>query len=276
LGETIPAPPDYRVLRAQSYSYRTDMGFEMGTSTGPRVSVSGNYDRTNFAPGAAAQPDFELSSARTEVSQRAQRKIRLSGGYEYRTSTFGLGATSDEHRFEFGAEYSPTGSTDRRSSLRVRIAPSIFEADTLRVNDQIAGPVFRTQGQASVDYYFRRTWRAFGQVERGFEYVPGLAAPVFADTGRFGLQGLLTRRVDLLATTGYATGTSVVNAGHELETYTGSVRLRFAVSRNVALYTEYLHFYYDLRGQLNLAPDLPRSYQQRSVKIGLTLWASVF
>jgi hypothetical protein len=140
----------------------------------------------------------------------------------------------------------------------------------------LAGAVFRTQGQASVDYYFRRTWRASGQVERGLEYVAGLAAPVFADSGHFGLEGLLTRRIDLQATAGYATGASVINAGNELETYTGSARLRFAISRNLALYTEYLHFYYDLRGQLILAPDLPRSYQQRSVKVGLTLWASVF
>ena len=85
----------------------------------------------------------------------------------------------------------------------------MLDADGFTVNDQIAGPVFRTQGQASVDYYFRRTWRASGRVERGLEYIAGLAAPVFADSGHFGIEGLLTRRIDLLATAGYATGASV-------------------------------------------------------------------
>jgi hypothetical protein len=273
LGEAIPAPPDYRVLQAESYSYRSDAAFAMGTSRGPRVSVSGHHDRTDFTGQPTVDPTWITSGARAEVA--SGRKVAFIGAYEYRMGDFALGGLSKEHRLDFGMDYSRALSSGRRAAFRFKITPSTLDTDGFRIGDQLAGRVFRTQGQASVDYYSRR-WHASGQVERAVEYVALLAAPVLADSSRFSLQGLLNRRMDLLAMASYATGASVVNVGHEVDAYTANIRLRFAFSRTFALYTEYLHFYYDLRGQQGLSPDLPREYQQRSIKVGLTLWASVF
>ena len=170
--------------------------------------------------------------------------------------------------------YSRALSISRRANFRVNITPSTLEITESTFNDAVAGRVYRMQGDASVEYQFRRTWRASGTVQRGVDYLAVLAEPIFSDAGRFSLEGLLTRRIDLLATAGYATGASVVNRSSQLDTYTGNVRLRFALTRTLAFYSEYLYIHYDQRGQL-LAPEIPRAFEQHGVRIGLTLWASV-
>ena len=58
----------------------------------------------------------------------------------------------------------------------------------------------------------------------------------------------------------------------QFETRTGQARVRYALSRAVALYSEYLYFYYDLRGQASLAPDLPSAFEQHGVRVGVMLF----
>ena len=50
-------------------------------------------------------------------------------------------------------------------------------------------------------------------------------------------------------------------------------RGRYSVARSVALYVEYLYYYYNLHGQTALAPDLPSVFEQHGVRVGLMLWA---
>ena len=49
---------------------------------------------------------------------------------------------------------------------------------------------------------------------------------------------------------------------------------RYALWRSLALYSEYLYYYYDLRGLASLAPGLPPRFNQRAVRAGFTLFVS--
>ena len=44
------------------------------------------------------------------------------------------------------------------------------------------------------------------------------------------------------------------------------------MKRSFALYSEYLYYYYDLRGQAGLAPGLPSVFEQHGIRVGFTLF----
>jgi hypothetical protein len=100
-----------------------------------------------------------------------------------------------------------------------------------------------------------------------------LTVPVFNDAMRLELAGLIGRHVDVSASAGYVLGRSALSLDSQrFDAYTGTVRARYAFARSVALYTEYLFFYYDLGRQRALAPGLPPVYEQHGVRVGLMLW----
>jgi hypothetical protein len=41
----------------------------------------------------------------------------------------------------------------------------------------------------------------------------------------------------------------------------------------MAVYSEYLYYYYDQAGVLRLAPGLPRVFEQHGVRVGFSLFA---
>jgi hypothetical protein len=88
-----------------------------------------------------------------------------------------------------------------------------------------------------------------------------------------GLAGVIGRRVQVSAAARYGTSLRVRAEGRgRLRTATGNAMLRVAVSRSVALFTEYVYYSYD-RGARVLTPDLPDAYEQHSVRVGVTLFA---
>jgi hypothetical protein len=103
-----------------------------------------------------------------------------------------------------------------------------------------------------------------------------LNEPVYSNSARVVLEGLVTRRIDVAVTAAYATGASAVTQSSQIETYSGDAKVRFALTRSFAVYTEYLYLYYDLRGYQQITPELPRIFRQHGVRVGLTLWTSAF
>jgi hypothetical protein len=241
-----------------------------------RFRASAEYRHTDYQRLVASQTDLSTYTGRAEYVRGIGRRSNVSAGYEYRTGDFGFGPAV-EQRVKLSGEYSRSLASSRRATFRAEVSPSTLSiADTALITE-LTGRVYRLQGSGSVEYQFRRTWQVGASYRRSVEYVPLLTAPVFADSARVEMSGLLTRRIDVSASAALANGESVLTRSTgQLETYTGTTRLRFALSRSLALYTEYLYYFYDLRGQARLAPGLAPSVEQHSVRAGVTLWVPVF
>ena len=131
----------------------------------------------------------------------------------------------------------------------------------------------RLSAQVTMNYDFGRTWQTRGIYRRGVEYMAGLSEPVSADSFSASVDGLLVRRVDVLASAGYASGQSALNLNSwTFDTYTGDVRLRFALTRVFATHVEYLYYFYDSRGTAPLDPRIPQGLERKGVRVGLMLW----
>jgi hypothetical protein len=274
LGAAIPAAPDYRVVQSDSYSFRSNATIEGGSARGVLVSGSVEYTRTDFDDLVAGSLRFRGKTFGGKVSHAVRRHVDLSAGYEYRTGDFQFG-TSREHRVPFSAQYSRPLSLTRRANFRVSVTPSTVELIGPAFGQGGPGRLNRLQWGGAVEYQFLRTWKASGSLQREIEYLPVLTQPTLAHAGRASLEGLLTRRIDLSATTGYARGASLFDGFNSIDSNTTDVRVRFAVTRTAALYSEYVHFTYELRPEQTL-PDLPRVLNLDGFRAGVVLWFSVF
>jgi hypothetical protein len=109
------------------------------------------------------------------------------------------------------------------------------------------------------------------------DHVAVLAEPLLATGARVKVMGVIGRRVDVSASAGYAAAASAISRNARgLTTYTGEARIRYALTRAFALYSEYLYYSYDLRGLTALAAGLPGVYEQRGIRAGFTVFGQPF
>jgi hypothetical protein len=279
--ETIPANPDYRVTANDSYSYHTIAALGFGSERSFRFTTTADYTHSDFQYVAAARTNFSVYSLGAKGSRFVSRNTGLSVEYQYRTGEFGFDGISKEHRVIVGVDYSRALSTKRRATFHFKLTPSTLEVPesflAALVTDAVPGAAnareYLLQGEAGVDYAFRPGWHVGGNFSRGVEYLPLLSGPVFTDAARAQLTGLITRKMDLSAVAGYATGASAVYVStQDLETRNFDVKLRYGLKRSLAVYTQYLYYYYDLRGQARLALGQPSVFGEHAVRLGFTLF----
>ena len=119
----------------------------------------------------------------------------------------------------------------------------------------------------------RCSWRRSCRGRGTSRYLADLPVPVFADGVGAAVDGLISRRVDVSASAGYSNGESALSRDSlRFDTYTGNLRVRYALSRTFAMYGEYLYYYYDFRGSAQLLAGIPPGLERNGVRAGLTLW----
>jgi hypothetical protein len=296
-AESIPATPDYRINATPSYSSATKMALTLGSERETHVTTTAEYSRTDFLHQTAALPDLTTFAGGVTVARPVSRNSVLFAGYQYRTGTVEFSGQTKEHRVTIGVEYVRPLSATRRAVFRFDLAPATLEGPLYDLNAvgtttgssaaQGSAPalatapassvveerVYHLEGEAGVDYAFRRNWQVRGNYRRGVEYLAGLIEPVFADTLRLELTGLITRRVDVSASAGYSTGASgIYHNTQNMNTSADRIRIRYALKRSFAFYSDYLYYYYDLRGQARIAPALPSVFKQQGIRIGFMLF----
>jgi hypothetical protein len=276
LGDTIETAPDFHIVQDDSYSYRSAFTLSVGgTGRGPSVQVGGGYERTRYAGERTDRTRLTSYNGHATFTQHLRRNLGLSADYEYRTGDYGIGL-SNEHRIAVGIDYTRRLSSSRHANFRFNVGRSVLDTPVTTADGEILDRLDRMGADLNVTYELKRGWGVGGSVRRSIEYTPLFREPLLSDGASVSLTGLLTRRVDVTATAGYAKGGSAVNELNTLKTYTGNVMARFALRRWVAFYGEYVYFYYDLQRRELLNPNLPAVYEQHGVRFGLTLWASAF
>jgi len=276
-GETVSADPEYRIGQNESYSYHTRMTLGFGSPRETRLTTTAEYGLTDFRQQLAAPPNLATSTVGARLSRALSRTSAVSAGYEYGSSEIGMGMVTTSHRATIGVEYTPPLSVSRRAVFRADLSTSLFEFPesvlTALGPTATARQRYPLQGEASVDYPFRLKWRAVASYRRSVDNLPGLSGPMLANSARLRLVGVIGRRVDVSVSGVYAGAESALVAGTDhFGTYTSEARIRYALSRTFALYSEYFHYSNDLNVHTALTAGVPGVYEQRGVRVGFTFF----
>jgi hypothetical protein len=275
-GEAVPANPEYRIGQNASYSYNTGMTLGFGSPRETRLTMTAEYRLTDFKAQLAAPPNLETSIVGARLSRALSRTSAVSAGYEYNIAEDGVGFITKSHRATMGVEYTPPLSVSRRAIFRLDLSTSLVEssesAPTGAPTDT-ARQLYPLQGEAVVEYPFRLGWRAGASYRRSVESVPGLSGAMEANGARIYLNGVIGRRVDVSASGLYAsTESAVVSGANHFGTYSGEARIRYALSRAFAVYSEYFHYSYDFSEDAPQAVGVPGVYDQRGIRVGFTFF----
>jgi hypothetical protein len=137
----------------------------------------------------------------------------------------------------------------------------------------LTGRRYRLLGDLEGSYIFRRTWQARAKYSRGLQYVATLGEPIVADGASIGLDGFITYRLNVASSASYVSGKAALRRdARSFDTYTGDVRLRYAWTRGLGVFAEYLYYLYDFRRSPQIAPGFPRMLERNGVRVGLVLW----
>ena len=283
VGEVQAGPPEFAVSDLASYRYSSDVSVSRTFSPRTTLMVSGNYQYTDRVRETPTWNDIDQGQARVQLSRNLTANTRLSLGGGYHSALFGNtgpGRTTEAH-MDVGVEHTQHLSPTRQVRYRFRLGPSRAE---LPDGSQLSGTQQRYQlvAEAGVEYPFGRTWQLQADYRRGIEYVADLPEPVEASGVNVRLDGFFSPRVDIHLELGYSDGTSVLTSNSlAFDTYSGDVRVRYALSRNIAMYGEYLYynylyFYHDPLGTPLLVPGLPRGLDRSGARVGLSFWMPAF
>ena len=278
VGDAHTTSPDFTVSDLESYLYQTTASLQKTFSPRRNLTVGGDYSYTDRLNESDLWRDIASYGVRGMYSERVGRNTALTGELRYRSGEFGYGGdgTTTEVATSIGVDYSHRLSASRRVSLRGNVgvsATDLPEGTTHVVGFQRQ---YRTIGETTLIYQFGRSWQMRTDVRRGVEYLADLPEPVFSNGLGAGVDGLLSQRVDFSASAGYSSGASILTQNTlEYDTYAGNAKVRYALNRSLALYVQYLYYYYVFRGNTQLLAGIPSGLERNGARAGLTLWLPV-
>jgi hypothetical protein len=282
-GEAVTAAPDYAINDSASYFYGTTLTLTRGLTRRSRLSATGEFQYTDYLHETGARRDLNSQGVHAEFSNNLARNTAVRVGYRYRTGKFGyvadalagnLGVSATENGVDVGVRHSRPLSATRRMSFEFSLGSSMANTPASSAADQPAtGRFYGLSADFTAAWQFTRGWQTRGTFRRGLEYVAQLGEPVFATGFSADVGGFITRRIDVLASARYSSGRSALNRDAlAFDTYGADLRIRHALTRSLAVYGQYLHYFYDFTGNVGLPTGIPFGLERNGVRAGLTLW----
>ena len=271
--------PDYNVSDFESYTHTSTLSLRQDFGRRSSLTVSGDFQYIDRKKERPLWEDVSSYVLRGDYARNVNRTTAIIAQYQYRSGAFGY--TNDllttEHALEFGVNYSKRLSATRHATVRFSAGASAADVPQLTQNGNVIFRQYLGRGSAEVEYQFQRTWQVRANYRRGIEYVVDIPEPVFANSLGLGIDGYITNRIDVAVSGGYSSGESILNTSAlAYDTYTGSVRVRYALTRLVATYGEYLYYFYDFAAGTPVLIGVPRGLERNGVRVGLTLWMPAF
>jgi hypothetical protein len=274
----LTAPPEYAISGPQSRSGITSVS--LGRAFGPRTNLetTADYQYTGTTGGIDGGRELETFGVRGRASRRLAPNTTLVGEVGYLQGTSGLrnGSLPSGRQSDLGADagldYRPALSATRHFSFGFRAGFTRFEIPETEAAALGTRSYDRVTGEITMGYEFGRTWQMRGIARRGVEYVPGLVAPVSADSFSVSVDGLFARRLDFFLSAGYSSGQSLFTRGTSFyDTYAGEARLGYAVTRMLAFSIGYVYYLYDTKGTDPLIDNFPALLQRQGVRAGVAM-----
>ena len=282
--EAIAVSPDqdYDVDAPSSYSSSSSFSVTRHMSRRTNVSVNGDYSFTHFSDESPVDTGTTVYSIGSRLSHNVTRSGALSVEYRYRGGGFGYatGAITTQHSVNVGYDFTRRLSETRTLGLFFTVGGSFVEIPEQLAD--FAGPrQYQTNGEAGIRYPVTRTGELRGSFSRSLQFVAGLTHPVFVDGFSGEFKSGLVGRFEFLARLSKATGQSAYTSDRLLDTYSGQLRLSYALTRRLSAYAEYIHYFYDTRGEIDapprvpVAPGIPADLDRHGVRVGVLLQVPV-
>jgi hypothetical protein len=226
----------------------------------------GNKTLTGLGGIHSSQIDGSDRHEIYEVGSRFGMKVSqysaFRAGYVLQQVDRGVGRYS-VHHLNIGGDYAKPLSASRRAFIAFSGGSAAVESrDTFRLS---------AIGNADFWYEFKQSWIGALRYHRGVTFIDEVADPLLSDAVSGEIAGLLSPRVDFSASTTFTRGIVGFRTRDSYQMYGARSQLRYALSRMMAVYGEYLLFHYEFPPTILITGGLPPSTSRQAVKVGLTV-----
>lgn len=264
---TAPAASDLSLLSLRSVDYHGAASLAQPIGRRARLVFDFSERRTTF-PSAGDDEQFLWRNANLRLAYGIARytSVRLGYGRGLSATTRGLARDPvDLDSFDVGVDYSRALSFSRRTTVTFATGSTVAT--------QFGERQLQIVGDVALRRELHRRWDLNASYHRGFQFIPGLGAPLFANTAQLQLAGFLTRRIEFTSSSGYSSGRygdRSTDPGYSA--ITATTGFRFAFSRVLSIDAGYVFGRYDLGTSLSTATALPDRLDRHGVRVGLTGW----
>lgn len=245
----------------QQLSRRTTLS--IGT-TEQYSTVAGGYSDTRGISGAA------------RLNHQISKNATAYFGYGYYQQKY-LGTslgTRERQSIDVGVNYGRALSVTRNTYLSFGTGSALVTPTD--ASGSSGGNIHaHLTGNATLTHEMGRSWRAQVGYTRAVRFIQEFADPLLSDSTSGSLAGFLGPRLDLSIVGAYSSGSNAASRaeGRVYDSYTGSGQLRFALTRYLSAYTEYLYYHYQFHNGVVLLRDLPSAFDRQDVRAGVTITA---
>jgi opacity protein-like surface antigen len=285
-GEVAPIDPQRPLVSQTAVMASSSAALDHRLT--PRSSLTADYNFSYTDYQAQARP-YTNYAAGAGFSYRTSPRSSIRLGYHFRRATLGYVAVNrpvDSHDLDIGLDYSRPLSRSRKATIGFKTGSSVYRsfdpldaASTTPGSTASAADLYRrthytATGSAFLTWQIRRSWSARANYQRGLQFVEGFPDPFFADSVSAIATGFLGSRSRLNFSAAYTNGQMgiTINA-RPYTTASGVASYQVALSRSIAVFTEYDYYHYRFDPSVQLPFGMSRSMDRQSVKVGLNLWA---
>ena len=258
--ESLVAPdPDFVPIASQYIVYEGGADLDVRLTSRLDYTLGWDYhvaDRTSHR--------FWRQAGNTGFHYALNRDVSLRVAYRYQEAHY-TNRIVRIHSPDVGLDFHHALSLTRRTSLTFGVGT---EATVVREQTR-----WRVTGNVNVLHEIGRSWTADGGYQRGTYFVDTLAEPVFGDTARAGLSGLISRRIQFDASANATLGDAGFNVQRKFNTYRGTVSLSTALNRHMNIGADYSYYRYKFDDGIELQDGLPRNVNRQSVRAHVSFWA---
>jgi hypothetical protein len=255
-------------------AFGTDVTVEQSIGTASGLTATGSFQLAHYASGTNVPArEFRNQSVGGGYTHRLTQHATFRANYQHAVARFDVNsaeAATVMDDLDIGVAYNRPISRTRRTTIGFSVGSAAVQSAGNRAQ--------RAVGDATLNHQMGRTWNANITYQRGVRLVQGLDGPVFAGSVAVNLHGSLSRRLDVHANAAYTNGELgiVTTRTNDFDTYTASARLRYALTRLLAVYGEYVAYQYVFSDSANLPVGFPNNVHRAGIRAGLTMWVPLY
>jgi hypothetical protein len=279
-GATIPVVSAVTsgYLEQRSWSSNSSASLERRWTPRHMTQVNGGYMRATFLD----ELGYDTRSVRADGSHMWQfaRTSSIRGLYSFVESNSdaaaGLTTTMTNQRVEGSFAYSRRLSPTRHMSFSVGVGGT--HVTTLNAEDRSPLDYWMPSGAGSFAIDLGRSWAASSNYTRTVSVLQGVSLTSFAtDSANVSVSGLINTRIETSISATYSNGQAGgSNTQGRFENYTGSVQLRYAISRCCATAINYDYYVYNFEDVADLSAGFLSNFDRQAIRVGFTLWLPLY
>jgi len=268
VGVIVPGVPyELRTMGYDSGDARIGASFQYSKSS----TLSASAERSEMRFATSPQHDVSAMEYNGLWSRRLNRSVSVRLGYGHRESRHHTAGDQKlvEEQIDAGVDFTRALTIAPRTTLG-------FMTHTSIVRRADRETLYRLNGELQLMRQFQRTWKLQVDARRATEVLAGFVEPLFTDSLSLSVSGLLSHRIEFSSLVAGQRGRLAYNReGGPFNMAGASTQLTFALSRRLAVFTQYGFYHHDAPNN-TLSVTALGELSRQTLTAGVTTWLPVY